>query len=423
MVNRITMAAESIKNDDCGKHVFNIVENFSAEEWQCAINMNDANYELLKPYLLYTYDKTKIEELIELTSIQTVSHALVEAWFCVIYGRRQEKDLQPSFKDVTRAPILIHIFEGHLLQIIEQAEYNEDISDFITSKFKMLLNEYFNVLSKKKNPADAKKALIGASTGSTQYPPITDYSSDRLENINEFVCFLMAIDMCIKCLNTDYENSNDKEMIRNGSFHELIVNNSPSVKEKYQNERNFTESYNYVSDKFEKHINQLSAYMFSNEEKDLLSFIYKEKGYIPESDKLSEKIPNDDEELILDPIRNIDFQDNVSQGDLSTKQSKKTGIISYLNKVFGTKKHTNKTTKDDDNYNNDDNNESYDSFIISAKKESNNAPIIITLLCIIVVGSIIYFRGSDVESKSIIDKSEIVTDGNPNTEYRTIVER
>lgn len=436
MTNRIEIAFESLKNNGIDKHVINIIANFSAEEWiqiieQKQVGTNIEVYNALVPFLIFTYDEEKTLEIAHKSSMQLISYALVDAWYAAVYGNRTEKDLQPTFLDIARSPALLHIFEGHLLKIIERAEYQEDISVFITSKFKMMLREYFEVVkSKGINKTEAKKVLIGA-VGNSAFPPITDYSLDRLESVNNFVYFLSALELCIHSFNSKGEDKYEKDMIVHGKFNELIEKNSETVKARYQNERQFNEAFAYVLDTFETHMERFSSFMFEPYEQELLAYIYREKGFAePQDDKqedLTEELHNE-EDFVLAPLHSV--------GDESAQVSEKAtkiepegeSLVSKLKGIFGSlaqdKKEPAPTEQAPKKAEKEEDESSFDSLVISTKKKNSNLPIILSVLGIAVVAMVVFMKQDNEEpNSSIIDKSELTEGVNKQSEFRTIIER
>ncbi|MCY9861038.1 hypothetical protein OTK49_00585 [Vibrio coralliirubri] len=439
MTNRIDIAFESLKTNGVDKHVINIIANFSAEEWIQIIEHkqqgNDIDmYNALVPFLIYTYDEEKSLEIAHKSSMQLISYALVDAWYAVVYGNRTEKDLQPSFLDIARSPALLHILEGHMLKIIERAEYQEDISVFITSKFKMLQREYFEVVkSKGSNKTEAKKVLIGA-VGNSAFPPITDYSLDRLESVNNFVYFLTALELCIHSFNSKGDDKYEKDMIQNGKFNELIEKNSETVKARYQNEREFNDAFVYVLDNFETHMGRFSSFMFESYEQELLAYIYREKGLDTIQEEAPQQHLNDiesEDDFVLTPLHHI-AQDSTQCGEKAVKTTPEhTSTFKKLKNLFGSLAHdkteneNHSLTDPSDAISKPEAEESsFDNLVISTKKKSSNIPIILSAIGIIAVGLfVVTQQESDEKNSSIIDKSELTEGASKPSEFRTIIER
>lgn len=452
MNNRIDITYQSLQSSGVDKNILNVIANFSAEEWIQVIAQKDTfegkgRYELLIPYLIYTYDELKVQEIADKSSEQEISFALVDSWYAAIYGNQTEKDLQPSFGDLTRTPTLLHVFEGYLIKRIEQAEYGEDISSFITVKFKMMLKEYLEVIkAKDSNKTEAKKLLIGAISGGSAYPPITDYSLDRLESINNFVYFLAALDLCVNAFCINGEEDYNKEMIRNGKMHELIERNSENVKVRYQNEREFKGAYEYVFSNFEQYMDRFSAYMFNEYEKELLAFIFRSKELDIEHEDSHE------EDFKLNSIQNSNDEDdfeleslqahcNQKQAEILPKREKTNEEFSFFGKLinilnsFGEiNPEDNKKSKEGkDSESKDRKNEnkiqrkqyadnSYDSLVLTAKKKNSNLPMVLFIVSIIAVSLLVAVNRGDTE-QSIIDKSQSLSGVENKSEFRTIIER
>ncbi|KDM90919.1 hypothetical protein [Photobacterium galatheae] len=383
-----------------------------------------------------------MKEIAEKSSEQCISFALVDAWYATIYGNYTEKDLQPLFSDITRTPTLLHVFEGYLLKRIEFADYGEDISSFITSKFKMLLQGYLEALKVKgAHHTEAQKVLIGASSGVSVYPPMTDYSTDRLDSINHFVYFLAALELCVQSLNIQDNNPSDKDMIRQGKLFELIEKNAESVKDRYQNERQFKEAYVYVVDNFERYMNRFSAYMFSHDEQELLAFIFRSKGFAPDKEQVplnsSQTEPplrtRDEDDFELNPMHALDSHAEPTEIIPKKESSETRSLFSRFKALFeaigetdkpadpnhasAKKYESEKTVKKKKEQEDDD---SYDALIISAKKKNSSLPLILITVSVVLVGVFLVAKGGEEET-SIIDKSQ--SEMEQPSEFRTIIER
>ncbi|ELP5898410.1 hypothetical protein QTV49_000284 [Vibrio vulnificus] len=452
MNNRIEIAYQSLRSSSIDRNIHNVITNFSAEEWIQIIEQKDTfedkgKYETLIPYLIYTYDEKKIQEIADKSSEQEISFALVDSWYAAVYGNQTEKDLQPTFGDLIRTPILLHTFEGYLLKRIEQADYGEDISSFITVKFKMMLKEYLEALKgKESNKTEAKRVLIGATSGGSAYPPITDYSLDRLESINNFVYFLAALDICVNAFSISGDENYNKELIRQGKLYDLIERNSENVKVRYQNEREFKDAYEYVLLNFEHYIDRFSSYMFNEYEQELLALIFRSsdlalKADIENDDDLKlnlNQFNQDEDDFELEPLHA-----NRHEGEneiLPTKESKKEKVTfgekikkllnslgetdadrdeSKIDRQIAKKSEVKKVEVSNSEKYEDT---SYDSLVFTAKKKSSNLPLALILASIVGISVLVAVNRGDSE-QSIIDKSQSISGAEKQSEFRTIIER
>lgn len=454
MNNRIDIAYQSLRSSGIDKNIHNVIANFSAEEWIQVIVQKDTfegkgKYEVLIPYLIYTYDELKIQEIADKSSEQEISFALVDSWYAAVYGNQTEKDLQPSFGDLIRTPILLHVFEGHLLKRIEQADYGEDISSFITVKFKMMLKEYLEVLkAKESNKTEAKKVLIGATSGGSAYPRISDYSLDRLESINNFVYFLAALDICVNAFSINGDENYNKELIRQGKLYDLIERNSENVKVRYQNEREFKDAYEYVFSKFEQYVERFSGYMFNEYEQELLALIFRSTDLALESDikhdddlKLNLNHHNQDEDEDDFELEPLQVNRDEEQNQILPKREKKIEKVTFFEKIknllnslgetdtdreesqVGRKVVKNSEVKKEEAPNREQYEDtSYDSLVFTAKKKSSNLPLALIITSIIGISVLVAVNRGDSE-QSIIDKSQSISGGEKQSEFRTIIER
>lgn len=452
MNNRIDIAYQSLRSSSIDKNIHNVIANFSAEEWIQVIAQKDTfegkgKYEVLIPYLIYTYDELKIQEIADKSSEQEISFALVDSWYATVYGNQTEKDLQPSFGDLIRTPILLHVFEGHLLKRIEQADYGEDISSFITVKFKMMLKEYLEVLkAKESNKTEAKKVLIGATSGGSAYPPISDYSLDRLESINNFIYFLAALDICVSAFSISGDENYNKELIRQGKLYELIERNSENVKVRYQNEREFKDAYEYVTSNFEQYVERFSGYMFNEYEQELLALIFQSTDLAQEADTVHDddlkldlnQLNQDEDDFELEPLQ---AHRDDEQCEILPKREKKIEKVTFAGKIKNLLNSLGETdtgreegqvdrravknsevTKEESPNREQYEDTSYDSLVFTAKKKSSNLPLALIIASIIGISVLVAVNRGDSE-QSIIDKSQSISGEEKQSEFRTIIER
>lgn len=453
MNNRTDIVYESLTGYGLDKNIFNVVSNITAEEWLQLISQKDTKggsdkYLKLIPYLIHSYDEEKIMEMIQKSSFPTVSYALVDAWFSAIYGETMVADLQPTFNDITRKPSLLYIFEGHLLRVIESAEYEEDISSFITTKFKMMLREYTSVLTSKNGQSEGLKLLIGATTGTSVYPPLTDYSLDRLESVNNFVCFLSAIDMCVGSFEAKGAiNAYDQELISSGQFELLIERNTNSRKQQYSNQNQFNEAFEYVMQNFERHVERFSGFMFTDYEKELLAYVFKAKGLNVATEEVqyeqSAEPTEGMDDLQLNPLAGVenDLHDNVlNLSDAATEErsSKREGngfdaskLIAKV-KCFFTSEKTEVVGESDTQAKpvqqptvaqaapqNED--AGYSDILITGKKKNNNALWFIGIGLVAAISALTLIgNGMGTEKESIIDKTQNQSGEGNVSQYKTI---
>lgn len=453
MNNRTDIVYESLTGYGLDKNIFNVISNITAEEWLQLISQKDTKggsdkYLKLIPYLIHSYDEDKIMEMIQKSSFPTVSYALVDAWFSVIYGETMVADLQPTFNDITRKPSLLYIFEGHLLRVIESAEYEEDISSFITTKFKMMLREYTSVLTSKNGQSDGLKLLIGATTGTSVYPPLTDYSLDRLESVNNFVCFLSAIDMCVGSFEAKCAiNAYDQELISSGQFELLIERNTNSRKQQYSNQNQFNEAFEYVKQNFERHVERFSGFMFTDYEKELLAYVFKVKGLnvTTEEDQQEQSAEPTEgmDDLQLNPLAGVEneLQDNalnLSVAATAEGSSKSEGngfdvgkLVAKFKGFFTSEKTeaigesvtqakpTQQHAADQAAPYNEDT--GYSDILITGKKKNNNALWLVGIALVAAISALTLIgNGVGAEKESIIDKTQNQSGEGNVSQYKTI---
>ncbi len=473
MNSSIDIAFDSLKSCGLDKNIFNVINNLSAEDWLNIFKMKETDkglvvYNTLIPYLIYGYNDDTAAKIASLSSTDTLAYALAESWFAVIYGGKTEKDLHPTFNDLTRTPTLLHIFEGNILRRIEAGKFPEDISDFITTKFKYVLREYIDMYKgKSKSSNECNKVLVGATSNSSAFPPLSDYSLDRLESINSFVLFLAALEVCIESFNTTSFDKYDIDMIQNGKLHELIDKKADTVKMRYQNIRQFDSAYDYVKDNISTFVDRFSSYMFSHAEQELLSLAFRTNLNSLTTGEESTEVNNDvslpplyadneilsDEDFELVPFNNLsdDSEDTESSADdaqlesesnLTDKSQSKITLsqrlihfISGVAQIDAFKKGKcdqkdkgektnnavdgNATTIDEPKKSDDE--VDYNIFVIDTKKRSNKWPLIIVMIVACAISYGVLFN-SKSEPESIIDKSQSGTTYS-NSEYRTIINR
>lgn len=450
------MVYDALLGGGLDKNIFNIVSNITAEEWLYLISQKETKlgedrYNQIIPFLICTYDENKIMEMIQKSSFSSVSYALVDAWYSVIYGNTMVMDLQPSFSDIARKPALLHVFEGHLLRVIESADYEEDISSFITTKFKMMLREYTGVLTSKGGQAEGQKLLIGASSGTSLYPPVTDYSLDRLESVNNFIFFLSALDMCVASFQVTGEiNTYDSELIRSGEFDVLIERNTTSRKQQYSCQNQFNEAYEYVLEHIERHMSRFSGFMFTDYEQELLTYVCEQKDLLNENvvNEGNEKISNQDlnevDDLQLHPISELNGSDEIDIQSLKEpdravidREEGRAGIVNIMSTKFkffiglfkgGSDIEKIRVTEEGEAIANDSedsrdldgkNDSGYEDILITGKKKGNGSFWLLGICAVVVVSLLTVLKNGD-SRQSIIDKAQIESGEANVSEYKTI---
>ncbi|WP_210498350.1 hypothetical protein [Vibrio crassostreae] len=263
MNSRLEMVVQSLKEGSLDRTLYEIISEMTAEEWVSSIN-NPEYLSLLQPYLIYTYDAEKIEEICEKGDTQVVARTLTDAWFAVYCGGSNEESEQPPLLDLAGTPALLPLFSGHLINIVSKANYSHDTAPFIRDKFKHLSNEMLNYT--KSQNYNERFLITGCHEKHPMFPVYHDYDENKVNDAFTLLYLVSSISKLTGMLDFEHMTPERQSMLDNGNILSLIETSKVGETKKRRNLKQYESVEQFITDNYSAYCHLFSEFFFDSKE-------------------------------------------------------------------------------------------------------------------------------------------------------------
>ncbi|ELP6119179.1 TPA: hypothetical protein I7730_14520 [Vibrio vulnificus] len=290
--NKLTMILSTSEQGDYGKNFYTLMQNVTAEEWISLIQKyrnspEDVNLRNCIQYLVYCYNKDLIEEIASKTDYNFIGSVIVEAWASIF--NMSDNSLR-HIDEITRTPVMLHVLEGHMLNLMCLVEYDDDINlaDFVVPRIKKAISD----LSAKiqniygRNVANERARLVigtGAKNG-VYFPPISDYDIERVEQAIETMYLVQTIEHCVELLKLPEDlDSRTLGYIEEQEFEKVLDLTIGSRIKRNRASDEFDVAFEYMEQLLPKYIQQLAQFFFDDHEVIFLRSVAEQYGCVTDN--------------------------------------------------------------------------------------------------------------------------------------------
>lgn len=190
MTTKLELLKATLTEGELDRHFFEIVSAMDVSDW-CAVLSDQDTYKGILPYLIYTYDEEKMDE-VEMECGEVLGQALAVAWFEVYHGNTHDKDSQPSISDLGGIPCIVPLLTGHILKKIDNAGYDKSFNLFISQKYGEMIAD-FVTFADSVSPSHLKRVIFGTVRNDPRFPMLSDYSSTGIGKLTEYAYLVSSI--------------------------------------------------------------------------------------------------------------------------------------------------------------------------------------------------------------------------------------
>ncbi|MDK9793230.1 hypothetical protein [Vibrio sp. D431a] len=277
--NRLDILANTLKSGDPDKHVFEIANSMTAEEWAEVI-LNQKGHKDLLPYIIHTFSKEKIDAL-ECIIGNNLGQYLAEAWFLVLNGSSKDLDEQPSIETLGLAPCLVPVLNGGLLKKLENTGYSVEFENFIQQRHSQIISELV-VFASNATEKQLQRTVYGTLDKSGIFPPLTDYNTQELEDLMGYAYLVNSIEYISSLLGLDEVKSvisveELESALNDRKFESLMDLASFSETKKRRNTRELKTVEGFIVGATPKYIDRFSSLTLGENEKMYLASLFHNK--------------------------------------------------------------------------------------------------------------------------------------------------
>jgi len=280
--NKVTMILSTSEQGDYGKNFYTLMQNVTAEEWINLIQKyrsspEDGNILKCIQYLVYCYNKELIEEIVSKTDYNFIGSVIVEAWASIF---NMSDNTVRHIDELTRTPVMLHVLEGHMLSVMSQVEYDDEVrlEEFVVPRIKKTIADLSTKIQNVhgRNVANERARLVigtGAKSG-IYFPPISDYEIERIEQAIETMYLVQTIEHCVELLKLPEDlDSRTHNYIKEQEYERVLDLTISSRIKRNRASDDFDIAFEYLEQSLPKHIHQLAEFFFDDHEVIFLSSV------------------------------------------------------------------------------------------------------------------------------------------------------